>query len=66
MYMKKEIIEIIEDEHGDIECLCGNIPSSQGFFPCNENGEDVEPVSGWNGLYRCDGCGRIIRPIPQD
>lgn len=64
--MAKEIIEILEDENEDIECVCGNIPSSKGFFACNENGEDVDPVMGWSGLYRCDNCDRIIRPIPQE
>lgn len=43
-------------------CLCGNEPDKEGFYPCNVNGEMVEPTEeSWNGdLYACDGCGRII------
>lgn len=43
-------------------CLCGNIPSSDGFYPCDKRGHEIEPVigSGWNGLYVCASCGRII------
>ena len=45
------------------ECVCGNKPDSDGFFPCNSNGDEVEPVAGqWeDDLYVCARCGRIIR-----
>lgn len=44
-------------------CLCGNTPSSDGFFPCDEHGNETEPTAGsnWTGLYGCGRCGRIIR-----
>jgi hypothetical protein len=43
-------------------CVCGNTPSSDGFFPCDANGNEVEPTlaSGWSGIYICARCGRII------
>ena len=41
-------------------CICGNEPHSDGFYPCNETGDEVEPKSGWKGLYVCHRCGRII------
>ena len=43
-------------------CLCGNTASAQGFFPCDSEGERVEPsLQAWtSGWYVCDGCGRII------
>ena len=43
------------------ECLCGNEPSSDGFYPCDEQGNEVEPTPAWNGLlYVCARCDRII------
>ena len=42
-------------------CVCGNEPHSEGFYPCDEVGNEIEPDSGWNGLYVCDRCGRIIQ-----
>ena len=53
----------ITHEAGDIDawiCLCGNTPSGDGFDPCDEEGNDAEPVEGWVGLYRCGNCGAII------
>jgi len=41
-------------------CLCGNTPADDGFYPCDEKGNEVEPVEGWNNLYVCFKCGRII------
>ena len=41
-------------------CICGNQPTSDGFYPCNEAGDEVEPVKGWKNLYVCARCGRII------
>jgi hypothetical protein len=44
-------------------CICGNYPSGDGFYPCDEQGNEMEPVigSGWKDLYVCGQCGRIIR-----
>ena len=58
--------EFILHEAGSEEawiCICGNDPVSDGFFTCDENGDEMEPLigSGWDGLYVCNRCGRIIR-----
>ena len=42
------------------KCICGNTPVSAGFYPCDEHGNEMEPVKGWKNLYVCDDCGRII------
>ena len=44
-------------------CTCGNIAGGQGFFPCNEKGEEVEPTDeAWTArCYICDACGNIIK-----
>ena len=55
--------EFIKREKGDKDawiCLCGNQPSSDGFFPCDKQGNEMEPADGWDGLYVCLRCGRII------
>ena len=55
--------EKISHEQGNIEawiCICGNTPSSDGFYPCNEEGCEMEPEAGWRDLYVCGKCGRII------
>lgn len=57
--------EVISHEKGNGEawlCLCGNNPSSDGFYPCDAAGNEVEPLSGWSGFYVCLRCGRIIDP----
>jgi hypothetical protein len=57
--------EVITHEAGNEEawiCLCDNTPSEDGFYPCDEKGNEVEPVAGWGGLYVCFRCGRIIDP----
>jgi hypothetical protein len=45
----------------DLSCGCGNYPRLDGFFPCNEDGNEIEPTigSGWAGLYVCGRCGNI-------
>ena len=56
-------MERIDHEKGKPEawvCLCGNRPDSDGFFPCDEAGTEIEPVEGWTGLYLCNRCGRVI------
>jgi hypothetical protein len=53
---------IHKDEYGDLECLCGNRPERQGFYPCSSEGEIVDPTpEEWTtNWYVCDRCGRII------
>lgn len=43
-------------------CICGNRPADDGFFPCDKNGNEMEPLIGsdWKDLYVCANCGRII------
>ena len=56
--------EFITHEGGDKDawvCVCGNTPTSYGFFPCDKEGNEMEPIKGWKGLYVCGRCGRIIR-----
>jgi hypothetical protein len=58
-----EIKERITHETGNNEawiCICGNRPDSDGFFPCDKDGNEMEPVKGWEDLYVCGRCGRII------
>jgi hypothetical protein len=62
----REVSEHITTEKSDPDawhCICGNTPGSDGFFPCDENGNEMEPSkgSGWDGLYVCARCGRIIK-----
>ncbi len=55
--------EFITHEAGNEEawiCVCGNRPESDVFFPCDRNGDEMEPVKGWEDLYVCRRCGRII------
>jgi hypothetical protein len=58
--------EQISNEVGNPEawvCLCKNTPSDDGFYPCDEKGNEVEPDHHWTtGNYVCNGCGRIINP----
>jgi hypothetical protein len=53
---------IHKDEFDALECLCGNRPERKGFYPCNSEGEMVEPtLEEWTThWYVCDECGRII------
>ena len=41
-------------------CMCRNTPVADGFFPCDDEGKETEPVTGWKDLYVCAKCGRII------
>jgi hypothetical protein len=55
--------EQITHENGNHEawiCICKNTPDSDGFFPCDMEGNEVEPEAGWANLYVCARCGRII------
>jgi hypothetical protein len=55
--------ERIKHEEGNQEawiCLCGNAPTSDGFYPCDKNGNEMVPAEGWDNLYVCARCGRII------
>lgn len=63
MAQKTEAKERIGHELGDLEawiCLCGNRPADDGFYPCDKEGNEMEPIEGWEDLYVCASCGRII------
>ena len=51
-----------EGNHEAWECICGNEPADDGFYPCDEKGKKVEPTeAGWKtNFYVCDRCSRII------
>jgi hypothetical protein len=53
----------IKHEEGNEEawiCLCGNRTDYDGFLPCDKDGKEMVPAEGWDNLYVCDRCGRII------
>lgn len=52
--------QVLIDEHGEWECLCGNVSSASGFAPCDERGVEVEPLPKWCGWYVCNKCCRVI------
>lgn len=61
--MLTEWIVLAEDGIRDAwVCWCRNRPSDYGFYPCDAEGNDMEPEGDWPGLYRCDRCGRVIEP----
>lgn len=59
--------KIIEFSEEIQECKCGNNDRGEGFFPCLENGEIIEPTldSGWKDLYKCVRCGQIYRHVEK-
>ena len=55
--------EHITHEIGNDEawiCICNNTSNAQGFYPCDREGNQMEPDAGWRDLYVCDRCGRIV------
>ena len=61
MTTKEKITHALNDKQAWV-CNCGNMPTGQGFYPCDKYGIDMEPFidSNWEGFYFCDKCGRII------
>lgn len=59
-----EKINVLDPENPEETwlCVCGNVPSDNGFYPCNTSGEEIDPSfkAGWRGLAVCGKCGRII------
>ena len=64
MNSMNETKERITHEQGNDEawiCICGNRPDYDGFFPCDQTGNEMEPLKDlWKDLYVCGKCGRII------
>lgn len=62
---KKEVITHEALDKDAWHCICGNMPDQDGFFPCDKQGNEIEPVEEWakqGSLYVCAGCKRIIDP----
>jgi hypothetical protein len=58
---EKNILNIEMAE--DFTCKCGNNANDSGFYPCNREGIEVEPVNTWEGHYKCAACDQIYSPI---
>jgi len=52
----------IEGTADNWTCLCGNTGLADGFYPCDSEGQMVEPTpEEWaTNWYVCNRCGRII------
>lgn len=63
----KEHFLFLHFPEDDIVCPCGNTPHTDGFFPCNSDGEQMEPTleSNWDGLYICQACSRLHRFLEE-
>lgn len=61
-------MKIRTEVDGEWVCLCGNTAASEGFYPCDERGEMVEPTpEEWTtNWYICDRCGRMINQSTRD
>lgn len=61
--MPNEYIGHEENDQDSWICICGNTPPYGGFHSCNIDGVEIEPTTenGWDDLYLCGYCGRIIR-----
>lgn len=43
------------------KCTCGNNTYMDGFTPCDEKGDFMQPEIGkWKDLYTCEGCGHVF------
>ena len=59
--MNKEYISHEPDDKDAWNCICGNHPFGDGFFPCDEKGIEEKPDEPWpTDLSACNLCGRII------
>lgn len=56
------IWEEVKEIGNMFSCTCGNTSDSEGFYPCDKEGEKIEPTTenGWEGLFVCDRCNKII------
>ena len=52
----------------DIICPCNNRPDTDGFYPCDADGNQIEPTleSNWDGLYICSRCSRTHRFLEEE
>jgi hypothetical protein len=58
----KEHIRHSSEADEDWICMCGNRSHSDGFYPCDIDGNEVEPTpADWKtDWYVCLRCGRLI------
>ncbi|SDP01783.1 hypothetical protein SAMN04487897_1316 [Paenibacillus sp. yr247] len=56
----------VVDMHDNFKCACGNTSFGSGFFPCDNEGNYVEPDSDWIGYYKCEACGQIYSPVENE
>lgn len=66
MVSAKEFIKHKDSEKEAWVCICGNTPDSNGFYPCDNQGNETIPAEGWEGLYVCAQCERIIEQNTLD
>lgn len=54
--------KITVNAYDDWRCLCNNTATTNGFYPCDENGDEVSPTEQeWQtNWYVCLRCGRVI------
>jgi len=57
------ILHFDSEDLDEIVCQCGNQPHTDGFYPCDSNGTEIEPTldSDWDGLYICPRCSSFHR-----
>ena len=55
-------------EGGDLTCDCGNQAWYEGFYPCDNSGNIVEPDAGgiWDSDYKCERCNAIYTLSEND
>ena len=56
---EREQLAYTDDE---LTCVCGNTAWGYGLYPCDDQGEIVEPTpEDWTtNWYVCDRCGRVF------
>jgi len=56
------------DEYDEWTCVCGNTSLGEGFYPCDAEGNIVDPTpEEWTtNLYRCDRCFRKINQATHE
>lgn len=48
-------------------CSCGTATGrGDGFYPCDQEGREMEPTEAWPDLYGCHGCGAIYHQPTGD
>lgn len=64
-YKKLNEVSFKEFSDDEFTCTCGNDCMGEGFFPCNKQGDVMEPLKGsdWDSRYVCLRCGRIYHVI---